>query len=263
MDWVTLNIALPVLAYLASTFAQMAYLLAFQEQWMKRGQNAFLVAYAIHCIATVHLVTTDSGDAVFMPGFLTSLGLSTLYFVLSRVATYRIWGSVLVPISTAVLIASWSGLEPATTALPGVMSVVTPLHIVASILGIVAFFVAFVLSALYVIQDYNLKERKDLSGSSRIPPQVRLTRMSSKALSWGFPLYTIGILVGAVWAVKGDPPTFSFRYVLAVVSWVVYGVVIQGRRTVGWSGRRSALFTLVGFLGAFTVLLMYMNRSLV
>ena len=263
MDWVTLNIALPVLAYLVSTVAQMAYLLAFQERWMKRGQWAFDVAFAIHLIAAVHLVTADLGATVFLPGFFTSLGLSTLYFALSRKEAYRIWGSVLVPISTAVLVASWSGLEPATTALPGVMSVISPLHIVASILGILAFFVAFVLSALYVIQDYNLKKRMDLNATSRIPPQVRLTRMSSKALSWGFPLYTIGILVGAVWAVKGDPPTFSLRYVLAVVSWVVYGVVIQGRRTVGWSGRRSALFTLVGFLGALTVVLMYMNRSLV
>ena len=168
---------------------------------------------------------------------------------------------LLSPLATALVLGSIYGpIGEISSTTPEFVSVITPVHIVSSLCGILAFLGAFVASVMYVAQDYALTT-KSFGSTSKLPPQVSLYRWSSKALTIGFPLYTVGIILGAMWAIQGNPPVFSARYLLAFLSWLVYGLLILGKFTRGWSGRKAAMLTMVGFLCSFTVLAGYFARG--
>ncbi|MEZ4466439.1 MAG: cytochrome c biogenesis protein CcsA [bacterium] len=73
----------------------------------------------------------------------------------------------------------------------------------------------------------------------------------------GFPFYTLALLLGSAQAVKSGETGVHLTYVLAVISWVIYGVVLQARITAGWRGRRAAILTSAGLITALVVVMQY------
>jgi len=143
------------------------------------------------------------------------------------------------------------------------VGIIKVVHIGSSILGVLAFLVAFLVSVLYIQQDFSLRKKELSAGlGRRLPPQVTLHNISGKAIKIGFPLYTIGIVLGAFWFAKDGLGEIAVQNVLAIISWGVYAVLLHGRLTIGWSGRRAAVTTIVGFLGALSVALIYLSRSI-
>jgi len=262
MTWMSVIVGLTAATYFASSVAFMLYLARFQAKLASAGYKLLWVGFVIHVIAVAHLYLLPESEAVVDHlVFQLGLGLVIAFLAVEKWIGGRIWASLLSPLATSVVLASLHLVFGQTNStLPEFVAVVTPVHIGASILGLMAFLVAFSVSVMYVAQDYNLRNKKSLT-MSRMPAQVSLDRLSIFALKLGFPLYTLGIVLGAVWAIKGDPPAFSFRYILAMLSWLVYGLVLLGRVTTGWSGRKSALMTMIGFLGAFSVLVGYFARG--
>ena len=77
----------------------------------------------------------------------------------------------------------------------------------------------------------------------------------------GFPLYTLALLIGTIQALKSQGGALQLSYVVAVISWALYGGVLQARLTAGWRGRRAAWLTLIAFGGILFVLLRYSVRG--
>jgi ABC-type transport system involved in cytochrome c biogenesis permease subunit len=75
-----------------------------------------------------------------------------------------------------------------------------------------------------------------------------LDELNYRSLSWGFPLLTLGILSGAVWAeyAWGHFWLWEPRLVLSVLTWVLYALLLY-YRTAGWQGRRAAALTIICF----------------
>jgi len=261
MNWMSIIVVATASVYFASTIAFLLYFARFNERWSNLGYRLLISGVVIHAVALLHLNFLPDGVPIVDESvFSGAAGLVLIFVMFEKYIGGRIWASLLSPVATSVVIASLHGVfAKSSTAIPEFVAVVTPVHIGASVLGIIAFLVAFVASVMYVAQDYTLKKKVFL-GPSKMPAQTSLDKLMGNALKIGFPLYTIGIVLGAVWAIKGDPPGFSARYILAFLSWLVYGLVILGRVTTGWSGRKSAAMTMVGFLGAFSVLMGYFAR---
>jgi ABC-type transport system involved in cytochrome c biogenesis permease subunit len=80
--------------------------------------------------------------------------------------------------------------------------------------------------------------------------------MNGRAVIIGWIFLTIGVLVGAVWAAQvqssSDPRAQAMsladpKILVAVLSWVLYTFAVYARRAIGWSGRRAAWLSTVGF----------------
>ncbi len=83
--------------------------------------------------------------------------------------------------------------------------------------------------------------------------------MNSRVVTLGWLFLTIGVVVGAVWTaqarslapdnpnlqamVLGDP-----KILVALLTWAVYSFAVVARRTLGWTGRRAAWLSTVGFM---------------
>ncbi len=77
-----------------------------------------------------------------------------------------------------------------------------------------------------------------------------LDNLSYRILGFGFPLLTIGILSGAVWANKSWGSYWSWdpKETWALITWLIFAIYLHTRISYGWSGRQSALIAALGFV---------------
>ncbi|PZV15438.1 MAG: c-type cytochrome biogenesis protein CcsB [Leptolyngbya sp.] len=77
-----------------------------------------------------------------------------------------------------------------------------------------------------------------------------LDNISYRMIGLGFPLLTIGIIAGAVWANEAWGSYWSWdpKETWALITWLVFAAYLHARITKGWQGRRPALLAAVGFL---------------
>jgi ABC-type transport system involved in cytochrome c biogenesis permease subunit len=125
------------------------------------------------------------------------------------------------------------------------------MHVTFSLLGTVAFAVAFIAGLMYLIQEHMLKS-KHLDGLYRkLPALDFLDELNGKAISFGFPLLTLGIITGALFAefARGSFLNWNAEQIGALGTWLFYLVVLLGRVTVGWRAKKAAYLTVVGFAG--------------
>lgn len=77
-----------------------------------------------------------------------------------------------------------------------------------------------------------------------------LDNISYRIIGLGFPLLTIGIIAGAVWANEAWGSYWSWdpKETWALVTWLVFAAYLHARITRGWQGRRPAILAATGFI---------------
>lgn len=263
MTWVDANILVTGIAYFASTALFMGYVLTMREPWTRAARRAFSLASVLHLVALIHVFASSAPvSAAAYVAMFSAFGVSAVYQAGSLAGRFRLAGAFVAPLVTVALLGTWVGTQQTRPVETQVHAFVTPVHIAASIGGVLAFLVAFVASVFFVVQDMQLRQKRlDVGWSRGMPAQAKLERVAARAIEVGFPLYTLGIVFGGVWALREGLHRVSEQYVLALVSWLVYGLVIHGRLRIGWRGRKAAAYTMLGFVGSLGVVLIYAVRS--
>ena len=74
--------------------------------------------------------------------------------------------------------------------------------------------------------------------------------LSYRTISFGFPLLTIGIIAGAVWANEAWGSYWSWdpKETWALITWLVFASYLHARITKSWQGRKPAMIASVGFI---------------
>nr|YP_010732283.1 heme attachment to plastid cytochrome c [Watanabea sichuanensis]WDY13197.1 heme attachment to plastid cytochrome c [Watanabea sichuanensis] len=88
-----------------------------------------------------------------------------------------------------------------------------------------------------------------------------LDNLSYRLLGLGFPLLTVGILSGAVWANEAWGSYWSWdpKETWALITWLVFAIYLHARITKGWVGKKPALIATIGF---FVVWFCYLGVNL-
>ncbi len=86
--------------------------------------------------------------------------------------------------------------------------------------------------------------------SDALPALEQIDRHVYRAVAYGFPLLTLVIITGAVWAQYVWQRWWSWdpKETASLVTWLVYAGYLHGRRQRNWTGKTSATIVLVGFL---------------
>ncbi len=76
-----------------------------------------------------------------------------------------------------------------------------------------------------------------------------LDNLSYRILGIGFPLLTIGILSGAVWANEAWGSYWSWdpKETWAFITWLIFAIYLHTRITKGWEGKKPAILASFGF----------------
>ncbi len=77
-----------------------------------------------------------------------------------------------------------------------------------------------------------------------------LDNISYRIIGLGFPLLTIGIIAGGVWANEAWGSYWSWdpKETWALIVWLVFAAYLHSRITRGWQGRRPAILATAGFV---------------
>ncbi|BAZ05753.1 c-type cytochrome biogenesis protein CcsB [Calothrix sp. NIES-3974] len=107
----------------------------------------------------------------------------------------------------------------------------------------------------------NLVETSVISGNTTILDNPKLSpqrlslaetldNISYRIIGLGFPLLTIGIIAGAVWANEAWGSYWSWdpKETWALITWLVFAAYLHARITRGWQGRRPAILAATGFV---------------
>ena len=102
--------------------------------------------------------------------------------------------------------------------------------------------------------------------SSISPPATQifldgLDSLSYRILAFGFPLLTLGILSGAVWANEAWGSYWSWdpKETWAFITWLIFAFYLHTRLQYGWEGKKSAYVATFGF---FIVWICYLGVNL-
>jgi cytochrome c-type biogenesis protein CcsB len=77
-----------------------------------------------------------------------------------------------------------------------------------------------------------------------------IDNLSYRTISLGFPLLTLGIIAGAVWANEAWGSYWSWdpKETWALITWLVFASYLHARITKSWQSRKPALIASVGFV---------------
>jgi ABC-type uncharacterized transport system permease subunit len=171
-------------------------------------------------------------------------------------------GVVVMPIALVLLLLA--RLTPAGAA-PEDLSTLGRIHISLATIGVAVFAVASVLSAVYLVEDRALKRKRfdTLALEQGGAPLEPLDRLAHRLVWIGFPIFTVALVLGAVWTARLGESVGRVEYALAVVTWIAFATLLVARGIYGWRGRRAAKLTLEGFACALAVLVIYLIRRIV
>jgi ABC-type transport system involved in cytochrome c biogenesis permease subunit len=132
-------------------------------------------------------------------------------------------------------------------------------HVSSLLFAYASFFLAGMLGLVYMLQFKEIKKKHLGYFYTRLPSLQIVDDMNSRAVTVGWLFLTIGVVVGAIWAAQaralapGDPNLQLMslddpKVFIAVLTWAVYSFAVLARRTMGWSGRRAAYLSALGFV---------------
>ncbi len=193
-------------------------------------------------------------------GFLAFI-LTGGYLFASTKFRLTIGGVIVMPVALIMLLVA--RLTPAG-AEPEGLTALGRIHISLATIGVGVFALASALSAIYLVEERALKKKKfdTLAFKDKGAPLESLDRLSHRLIWVGFPIFTVALVLGAIWVSRLGESLDRPEYPLAAVTWVAYGALLVARQVYGWRGRRAARLTLVGFAAALLVLLIYLVRRM-
>ena len=105
-------------------------------------------------------------------------------------------------------------------------------------------------SVLYVIIDNKKKNVEQFKENKKIYLKDNLDLWSYKLISFGFPILTIGIVSGAVWANEAWGSYWSWdpKETWALITWLTFSSYLHTRLIQKASKRKSSLVASLGFL---------------
>ncbi|WP_394843417.1 cytochrome c biogenesis protein [Pendulispora brunnea] len=194
---------------------------------------------------------------------LLSMLACAVYLVARR--RYRIdgLGALVSPLALTFLLASRIAAIGSQEPTARIRSAILPLHVTVNLLGEALFTLAFCAAVAYLVQENRLKTKRVGGLFQRLPPLDALDKAEHVFLMSGFPLLTIGILTGTVWArrMEATGSAEMARAAFSYLTWILFASVLVLRAVAGWRGRRAAYGTIAGFGFAVLVLLIYLLRG--
>ena len=232
---------------------------AVRSVWVTVAVTLTCVGFALHTAGVVtrglSVHRLPWGD---MYEFVTALTCVAVAFFLAAMIRYRAYYLGLFVMVAVVLVLGLAETVIYTAAgplVPALQSYWLAIHVTAMTLATGVFFVAAVIGITYLFVDRHA--RRVAAGRPvgadgilrRLPGAEVLDRLAYRTVVFGFPIWTFGVMAGAIWADRAWGSYWSWdpTETWAFITWVVYACFLHARATAGWRGRRATLIQLTGF----------------
>ena len=102
----------------------------------------------------------------------------------------------------------------------------------------------------------------DINQNKKLNLLESIDNLSYRTIGLGFPLLTIGIIAGAVWANEAWGSYWSWdpKETWALITWLIFASYLHSRFTKSWKGKKPAI---LGSIGFFVVWICYLGVNFV
>jgi len=182
--------------------------------------------------------------------------LSFLAVLVRQPQLRHLGGFVLFPVLVLMFLGGTVLYAQAEQLVPALHSYWLAIHVSAISVGIGIFLVSSVATMLYLVRARWEARVAAGRGQGRVsgfgamlPGADSLDRMAYRTAAFGFPLYTFGVICGAIWAEAAWGKYWSWdpKETWALIAWVIYAAYLHARATAGWKGTKAAYINLLGF----------------
>nr|YP_009295824.1 cytochrome c biogenesis protein [Schimmelmannia schousboei]AOM64759.1 cytochrome c biogenesis protein [Schimmelmannia schousboei] len=212
-------------------------------------------------------------------------GMTLVHLILEKHNKSKLIGAINIPISLfTIAFASLSlpvEMKKAAPLVPALRSNWLIMHVSIMMISYAALILGSLLSILFLIISQGKKI--DLKGSayndsinriqfnysskrsSYLEPQPlynnsfilnrmnllqSIDNLSYRVIGLGFPLLTIGIIAGAVWANEAWGSYWSWdpKETWALITWLIFATYLHSRLTQSWTGKKPAILASIGFI---------------
>jgi cytochrome c-type biogenesis protein CcsB len=193
------------------------------------------------------------------------VGVIAFVAVLWRLPGLRhLGGFVLLPVILMMFLAGTVLYSRAQPLVPALQSYWLAIHVTLVSIAEGALMTSAVMSALYLVKARSEK-RPEARGAlanlaAKLPSSASIDRAAYRVVAFSFPLYTVAIICGAIWAEAAWGRYWGWdpKETWAFIVWVIYAGYLHARATAGWKGRAAAWVNLAGF-GAITFNFLIVN----
>ncbi|MEG6616021.1 c-type cytochrome biogenesis protein CcsB [Peptococcaceae bacterium 1198_IL3148] len=238
------------LAFVGYLISGLFYLLV---TWIKRdlfGKAAYwtaVLSFGFHTIAiTLRAVAAGRLPFATMYEFvlLFSWGVVMIYLFVQARFKVPLLGMLVLPLALILLAYSSVLSQEIRPLMPALQSNWLQFHVLTAIISYGSFGVSFAVAIIYLLRD---ELAKVIHG---MPTLAVLEKMLYRSIAFGFPLLTLVLITGAVWAeqVWGRWWSWDPKETWALITWIIYAVYLHARFAQGWRGKKAAWMAIVGFL---------------
>jgi cytochrome c-type biogenesis protein CcsB len=182
------------------------------------------------------------------------VGILAFLGVLWKLPTLRyLGGFVLLPVILMMFLAGTVLYSKAQPLVPALQSYWLAIHVTLVSIAEGALMTSAVLTVLYLVKSrYNasrMRSERLFNLAAKLPAADTLDKAAYRVVAFAFPLYTIAIICGAIWAEAAWGRYWGWdpKETWAFIVWVVYAGYLHARATAGWKGRAAAWINLAGF----------------
>jgi len=242
-----------LLLYFAATILYLVDVIARRKQAGQYGRWILIGGFVLHCVtlvsrfvATGHTPVVNVHESISFFAW-TVVGIFLLFDLKYRLT---ILGAFSCPLALGLMIIGAATTAPAPTVNPALQSWWFPVHVLLAFSGDAIFAIAAIAGVMYLLQERMLKSKRFSGLYYRMPSLEVLDTINYRCLTFGFPLLTMGMISGAIWAnaAWGGYWRWDPKETWALITWFLYAALLHGRLTIGWRGRRAAIFAIIGFL---------------
>jgi len=241
-----------LLIYFAATILFLVGVISRKEKFSRSAKWVLIGGFVMHC-ATIgaRWIFTEVTPVASLHESLSFFAWALICIYLLFDLRYRtaMLGAFISPLALALMIFGAAAPKQAPSLNPMLDSWWFPVHVTLAFLGHAVFAIAAAAGIMYLLQERMLKSKNFSGLFYRLPSLSTLDSMNYKCLTFGFPLMTMGIISGAIWANSawGGYWRWDPKETWALITWFLYAALLHGRLTIGWRGRRAAIFAIIGF----------------
>ena len=182
--------------------------------------------------------------------------------VLRKPANRPLLSFVLVPVALLMFIAGTKLYTQAAPVVPALKSYWLAIHVSIISVSSGVLLVSGVASMLYLAKlrwgaRAEIAERTEsgVKGGvmrllAHLPSAEALDRLAYKCVVFGFPLFGLGVICGAIWAESAWGRYWGWdpKETVSFIAWVIYAAYLHARATAGWRNTAAAWINVAGFV---------------
>jgi cytochrome c-type biogenesis protein CcsB len=179
-----------------------------------------------------------------------ALTTAVIYLIIEQKYKMPVIGAFAMPLAFFAM--AYASLSPDISnrimpLLPALKSNWLIAHVVACFIGYSAFAIAFALSVMFLLRSG--KDDDDGLMARLIPSTDILDEINHQMVTLGFLFLTTGIITGAVWANSAWGRYWGWdpKETWSLITWFIYATLLHFRFMRGWTGKRVAIFSIIGF----------------